>query len=52
MYEHDPLTHQIIGCGIEVHRELGPGLPEGTYEEAMCIELSDVLRTGVKRFAI
>jgi len=41
MYEHDPLTHKIIGCGIEVHRQLGPGLPEGTYEEAMCIELAD-----------
>ena len=41
MYEHDPLTHSIIGCGIEVHRHLGPGLPEATYEEALCIELSD-----------
>jgi GxxExxY protein len=41
MYEHDLLTQQIIGCGIEVHRQLGPGLLEATYEEAMCIELSD-----------
>ena len=41
MYEHDPLTHQIIGCAIEVHRHLGPGLLESNYEEALCIELDD-----------
>ena len=39
MHEHDPLTHSIIGCAIEVHRHLGPGLLENTYEEALCIEL-------------
>lgn len=33
------LTERIIGCAIEVHRQLGPGLPEGTYEAALCIEL-------------
>jgi GxxExxY protein len=41
MHEHDPLTERIIGCAIEVHRRLGPGLLEGTYEEALCIELAD-----------
>jgi GxxExxY protein len=35
------LTERIIGCGIEVHRHLGPGLLEATYEEALCIELSE-----------
>jgi GxxExxY protein len=35
------LTESIIGCAIEVHRQLGPGLLEGTYEEAHCIELND-----------
>jgi len=35
------LTESIIGCAIEVHRHLGPGLLEGTYEEAHCIELAD-----------
>jgi GxxExxY protein len=34
------LTERIIGCAIEVHRQLGPGLLEGTYEAAMCIELA------------
>ena len=30
---------RIIGCAIEVHRRLGPGLSEGLYEDAMTIEL-------------
>jgi GxxExxY protein len=33
------LTERIIGCAIEVHRQLGPGLLEATYEAALCIEL-------------
>src|SRR5438552_763951 len=35
------LTEKIIGCAIEVHRQLGPGLLEGTYEAALCIELNN-----------
>jgi GxxExxY protein len=35
------LTERIIGCAIEVHRQLGPGLLEGTYESALCIELNN-----------
>src|SRR5688572_27012665 len=35
------LTQRIIGCAIAVHRELGPGLLEASYEAALCIELSD-----------
>jgi GxxExxY protein len=34
------LTERIIGCAIEVHRQLGPGLLECTYEAALCIELT------------
>jgi GxxExxY protein len=34
-------TSRIIGCAIEVHRTLGPGLLEGIYETALCIELDD-----------
>ena len=33
------LTEKIIGCAIEVHRVLGPGLPEAVCETALCIEL-------------
>jgi len=39
---HDELTERIIGCAIDVHRALGPGLLEATYEEALCIEFVDV----------
>ena len=34
----DPLTKKIIGCAIEVHRVLGPGLLESSYEAALAIE--------------
>ena len=37
--ERDPLTSRIIGAAIEVHRALGPGLLESTYEECLCHEL-------------
>jgi GxxExxY protein len=33
------LTEKIIGCAMDVHRELGPGLLESIYEAALCIEL-------------
>jgi GxxExxY protein len=34
------LTHEIIGCAIEVHRVLGPGLLESVYEAALFHEAS------------
>jgi GxxExxY protein len=36
----DTLTKEIIGAAIEVHRILGPGLLESTYEECLCRELA------------
>ncbi|MCZ7644442.1 MAG: GxxExxY protein [Planctomycetota bacterium] len=33
------ISSRIIGCAIEVHKRLGPGLLESVYEEAMCIEM-------------
>lgn len=39
--ETEQLTQRIIGAGIEVHRFLGPGLLESTYEECLCTELAD-----------
>src|SRR5258708_9823258 len=38
MHENE-LSRLIIGAAIEVHREVGPGLIEKPYEEAMCHEL-------------
>ena len=35
------LTEKIIGCAIEVHKSLGPGLLESIYEAALCIELKN-----------
>ena len=37
--EQDPLTKKIIGCAIEVHRNLGPGLLESAYESCLAHEL-------------
>jgi len=48
MVETDKLTEQIIGCAMEVHRQLGPGLLESTYEAALCVEL-DYLGVNYKR---
>ncbi|MCH6589873.1 MAG: GxxExxY protein [Alphaproteobacteria bacterium] len=39
--DRDPLTEQVIGCAIEVHRALGPGLLEAVYEECLCHELHE-----------
>ncbi len=36
----DPLTKKIIGCAIEVHRNLGPGLLESAYESCLAHELA------------
>lgn len=38
-WSYNELSGEIIGAAIEVHRELGPGLLEKVYEEALCHEL-------------
>jgi len=37
--EFDELSNRVIGCALEVHRELGPGLLESTYEQCLAREL-------------
>jgi GxxExxY protein len=37
----EDLIYRTIGCCIEVHKDLGPGLAEIAYERAVCFELTD-----------
>jgi len=43
--EINQITEKIIGCAIEVHKELGPGLLESAYEECLFYELT---KAGLK----
>jgi GxxExxY protein len=42
--ELNEITQKVIGCAIEVHRYLGPGLLESAYEECLSYELE---KTGL-----
>jgi hypothetical protein len=53
------LTGVVIGCAINVHKSLGPGLLESIYEECLMIELGllinfneTLVKDGVKRVAL
>jgi len=37
--EFSELSRRVLGCAIEVHRELGPGLLESTYQLCLAREL-------------
>ena len=39
MLVNGSVTENIIGAAIEVHKQLGPGLLESTYEECLYFEL-------------
>ena len=41
----DRLASETLGACVEVHRELGPGFLESTYEAALCVELE---RRGIR----
>jgi len=38
--ERDLFTEKVIGCAIEVHRSLGPGLLESTYQKCLAREFT------------
>ena len=39
--EFDDHTYDVIGCAMRVHNELGAGLHEKPYENALCIDLRE-----------
>jgi GxxExxY protein len=39
LLQPSPLVRAIIGCAIEVHRTLGPGLLESAYRRGFALEL-------------
>ena len=41
MEDLNKITEKVIGCAIEVHKHLGPGLLESVYEKALVIELNN-----------
>jgi hypothetical protein len=38
--EFSELSNRVLGCAIEVHRMLGPGLPESASQQCLATELS------------
>ena len=36
----DELSNKVLGCALEVHRELGPGLLESAYQQCLAYELN------------
>ena len=49
---NNDLTHQVIGCAIEVHRNLGPGLLENAYEEALVWEMTNAGLKVLRQFPV
>jgi GxxExxY protein len=39
--EFDELSNKVIGCALEVHKALGPGLMESAYEKCLSFELTN-----------
>jgi GxxExxY protein len=50
--ELNKITEKIIGCAIEVHNQLGPGLLESIYESALCIELDSISLKYIRQKAL
>ena len=37
--KYEDLTYKIIGCAMEVHKQLGNGFQEVIYQRALAIEM-------------
>ncbi|MBL7871148.1 MAG: GxxExxY protein [Cyclobacteriaceae bacterium] len=46
------LAYDLIGCAIEVHKQLGPGLLESIYEECFCEEIKSKQLNFVRQVKI
>ena len=52
MLDEDKISAIVLESAIEVHKEMGPGLLESVYEEALCFELFSrglTVRSQVRR---
>lgn len=36
------IAHKVIGCAIEIHKTLGPGLVDSVYRDCLCYELQKI----------
>jgi GxxExxY protein len=43
--EINDIAYDIVGCAIEVHKQLGPGLLESVYEECL---IEEIRRIGLQ----
>ena len=50
--EINQITEKIIGCAIEVHKNLGPGLLESAYEECLIFELRNAGLVAERQIAV
>ena len=50
--EINQITQKIIGCAIEVHRNLGPGLLESAYEECLLYEIRNAGLSAERQVAV
>ncbi len=46
------LSNIILGCAIEVHKQLGPGLLESAYQECLLYELKKAGLSVLKEKAL
>jgi GxxExxY protein len=51
-YPESELTGKIIGCAMEVHRELGNGFQEVIYQRALAIEMNKIGLSFSREFKI
>jgi GxxExxY protein len=50
--EENDLATRIIGAAIEVHRVLGPGMLESTYQQCLARELDLLSVPYIREFAV